>query len=150
MKIVSQSRFNERDFSLQRQDLAATLNYGPASASVVYTYGAANSAVGLPTTQQEITGTVGFKLTDRWSLLGSVRFDLDKGDPLTDMVQIKYADECFVLTATYTDSYISDPARDLVADRSIMLRFEWKYLGALNYKTNVLDSAVPASTSGNN
>ncbi len=149
-KIMSQTRFNETDFSLQREDLAAAINYGPVSASVVYTYAAANSGIGLYDTQQEITGTLGLKLTDRWSLLGSVRFDLDKGDPLTDMVQIKYADECFVLTATYTDTYITDPARDLVADRSIMLRFEWKYLGALNYKTNVLDSAVPAATSGNN
>jgi hypothetical protein len=30
-------------------------------------------------------------------------------------------------------------------DDTIMLRFEWKYLGQLNYSTNILDSVLPSS-----
>lgn len=145
-RIISQSRFDESTFELRREDLSATLNYGPVTASAVYTYAGANSVPGVSGELQGITGMVGLKLTDHWSVQASAVYDLSQSKPLTDALQIKYSDECFVLTATYQESYITDAARDLVADRSVMLRFEWKYLGQLNYKTTVLDSVVPTSS----
>lgn len=144
-RVISQSRFDTSDLSLRREDVGFNFLYGPVTAGAVYTYAAANSATGLASNQQEITGNLGLKLTDRWSVLGTARFNVETGQLLTDVLQVKYSDECFVLTATYTDSYINDPTRDIVADRSIMLRFEWKYLGAFDYKTNLLDTTTPVS-----
>ena len=59
---------------------------------------------------------------------------------LQDAVQLKYADDCFVLTGTYTETRITDPTRDIVPDRTFMVRVEFKYLGDFRYKTNALDS----------
>ncbi len=144
-RLLAQSRFNEQNLDLQRQDVGASFSYGPFAASAMYTFAAANSAVGMESSQQEVSGALGIRLNDQWTLSGGVRYDLDTSTPIADMVQLRYADECFVLTATFTDSYINDPARDLIADRSIMLRFEWKYLGQLQYRTTVLDSVIPGS-----
>jgi LPS-assembly protein len=115
------------------------------TAAAIYTYAGPNSVSGVTAELQGITGVFGLKLTDHWSMQASAVYDLTSNKPLTDSLQIKYSDECFVLTATYTDSYITDPTRDLVADRSIMLRFEWKYLGQLNYRTTILDNIMPSS-----
>lgn len=144
-RIISQSRFDESSFDLRREDLTAVLNYGPVTAAAIYTYAGPNSAPGVTSELQGITGVLGLKLTDHWSMQASAIYDLTLNKPLTNSLQLKYSDECFVLTATYTDSYITDPTRDLVADRSIMLRFEWKYLGQLNYRTTILDNIMPSS-----
>ena len=58
---------------------------------------------------------------------------------MSDFISVKYADECFVLTATYSESYYnSDTIQD---DRTLMLRFELKHLGEFNYASDTLDFA---------
>lgn len=68
-----------------------------------------------------------------------MRYDLDDATRLQDMIQVKYSDECFVLTASYTETFISNPELDLRPDRTLMLRFELKHLGEFKYKTDSLD-----------
>ena len=48
------------------------------------------------------------------------------------MFQVRYGDECFVLTATYTDNYYVNP--DIVDGQTLMLRFELKHLGEFGYR----------------
>ena len=61
------------------------------------------------------------------------------------MVQVRYADECFVLTATYTDNYYHNP--DIVDGQTLMLRFELKHLGEFGYATDVARLSRSASSS---
>ena len=44
-----------------------------------------------------------------------------------------------MLSATYEETFIDDPLRDIDPDRTVMLRFELKNLGGFKYKTDVLD-----------
>ena len=83
--------------------------------------------------------SLGLKLTTNWSVLGSLRYDIDAKDRIQDVVQLKYADECFVLTASYTETFVENSALDLKPDRTLMLRFELKHLGEFNYKTDQLN-----------
>ena len=46
---------------------------------------------------------------------------------IQDQLQLKYADECFVLTASYTETFVENAALDLKPDRTLMLRFELKH-----------------------
>ena len=144
-RIISQSRFDESSFDLRREDLSAVLNYGPVTAAAIYTYAGPNSAPGVTTELQGDYRRPRAQAHRSLEHAGLAIYDLTLNKPLTNSLQLKYSDECFVLTATYTDSYITDPTRDLVADRSIMLRFEWKYLGQLNYRTTILDNIMPSS-----
>jgi len=139
LSLISQSRFDERDWTLRRQDMAASANYGPVTGTLAYTYTAFDPVSGLLDTQQEIMTSVGLKLTTHWSVLGSLRYDIDAGQRIQDVLTLKYADECFVLTANYIETFVENSALDLKHDRTLMLRFELKHIGEFNYKTDQLN-----------
>ena len=139
LRLLSQSRLDEDTGDLRREDLSARFYYGPVTAQATYTYTAADPTRGLEISQQDIIGQVGLKLTDRWSLSGSMRYDLDDHNRLTDSLQVRYLDECFMLSVTYQETFINDPTRDIAPDQTFMLRFEFRNLGGFKYKTDTLD-----------
>ena len=148
-RLISQSRFDETDLSLRREDASAQVNYGPFTSQVTYAFTAAdpsillpspaNPAILVPLDQQDILASAMLRLTDRWSVGGGIRYDIQAGEVRQDSVQLKYSDECFVLTATYQELlYNSVTIND---DRSVMLRFELKHLGNFEAKTSTQDFA---------
>ena len=139
-RFIGQARFDESDFSLRRTDAFAEFNYGPLLAQGIYTFSGADPTQTVVKDQQELFGLLGLKLTDRWSILGSMRFDIDSHQRIQDALQLRYTDDCFVLTATYTETFITNPTIDIVPDRTVMLRFEFKYLGEYRYQTQSLDT----------
>jgi len=138
-RTIAQTRWDEDDFALRRMDLFGEVNYGPFLAQATYSYATFDPLDGRKTDQQDIFSVAGLQLTDRWSLLGSIRYDLDASAVIQDAIQLRYADDCFVLTATYTETFIDDDLRQLEEDRTLMLRFELKHLGEFRYKTDALD-----------
>ena len=147
---LAQARFDDETLALKRTDVFGVLNYGPLLAQASYTFAAASPTV-LGTTvpgsstlrdQQDVIGLLGLRVTDSWSVLGQLRFDIDARERIQDVIQLRYADDCFVLTATFTETFVTNVERDLHPDRSIMLRFELKNLGDFRYKTSVLDQAA--------
>lgn len=144
-KFIGQARFDERDLSVRRADALAQATYGPASFSAVYSY--TDSASGLSTPdqdRQEAIGLLSLKLAEHWWASGSLRYDLTADQARQSAVALTYGDECFVLTATYIETYVSDPSRDLTPDRTIMLRFQLKHIGDFQYKTDALDTLATA------
>jgi LPS-assembly protein len=150
-RVISQSRFDEDDLTLRREDLTAVFSYGPLLAGATYTYGSIYTNDGIIQNydeQEEILGYATLRLTDRWTLSGSIRYDLDNDEVLTDSIRLAYLDECFMLSATYSETYIEDPSRDIEPDQVVMLRFEFKHLGGFNYETNVVDTLGGEDASG--
>ena len=139
-RFISQSRFDQTDFSLRREDAAAQLIYGPVLAQVSYAFTASDPALGISTSEQDLSATGMLRLTDRWSIGGGIRYDIDAAELRQDSVQVKYADECFVLTATYQELFYNSATID--DDRSLMFRFEFKHLGEFKYRTDPLDFAL--------
>lgn len=148
-RAIAQARFDEQTLEVKRSDVFASLNYGPMIAQASYSFVAANPTLiasssapsSIVKDQQDIIGQLGFRVTDNWSVLGQVRYDIDAQERLQDVLQVRYADDCFVLTATFTETFITNVDRDLRPDRSVMLRFELKNLGDFRYKTSILDQA---------
>jgi LPS-assembly protein len=136
-RMIGQARFDEQDLTLRRSDVFAEVNYGPMFAQAIYTFSGADPTLPQAIDQQEIFGQIGLRLTDRWSILGSMRFDIDTHERIQDALQLRYADDCFVLTGTYTETFITDPTRNITEDRTFMLRFEFKYLGDFRYNTGL-------------
>ncbi len=137
-RLIAQTRFDEDSFSVRRTDIAGQLTAGPLLAQATYTFSALDPLIPNDD-QQDITGTLSLKLTERWSLAGMMRYDIDSGERLMDSVSLRYADECFVLTATYQETFITDVTKDLEPDRTVMLNFQFKHLGSYQYKTDALD-----------
>ncbi len=138
-RIISQSRFDEDDFELRREDLAFQFNYGPILAQAAYAYSAEDPEITTLDGQQDIFGFVQLQLDDRWSVAASARYDIDAHQSLSNSLQLRYADECFALTATYSELYYESETID--DDRTVMFRFEFKHLGEVAYKTDTLDFA---------
>ena len=147
-RLIAQSRFDEKDLELRREDLSARFAYGPITSQTTYTFTAADPTRGIDTNQQDIIQQFGLQLTDRWSILGALRYDIDTSQRLMDSLQLRYLDECFMLSATYQETFITDVSRDIAPDRSVMLRFELKHLGGFDYKTDVLDHSFGSSQTG--
>lgn len=139
VSLVGQARFDEEDFSLRRQDTALQATYGPFLAQAGYTFTQFNPKFGLIEDQEEALGTLGLRLTDRWSVVGQMRYDIDASERIQDVLQLKYQDECFVLTASYIETFVENAALDIRPDRTLMLRFELKNLGAYSYRTDALN-----------
>lgn len=137
--LVAQARFDEDDWSLRRQDTALNANYGPLLTQVGYTFTQFDPRLGEFDDQQEVLGTLGLRLTDRWSVIGQMRYDIDDATPIQDVYQIKYQDECFVLSASYIETFVENQQLDIRPDRTLMLRFELKHLGGYNYRTDALN-----------
>ena len=78
ISLISQSRFDEKDWSLRRQDTAVQTSYGPVTGTVAYTFSAFDPVTGLVDKQQEIMASLGLKLTTNWTVLGSLRYDIDR------------------------------------------------------------------------
>ena len=113
--------------------------------SAVYAYLNTDPTNGICTAQEDVYGSLNIQLTDRWSVAAAMRYDIDADQIASDMFQVRYADECFVLTATYTDNYYFNP--DIVDGQTLMLRFELKHLGEFGYSTDVLSGTSSASSS---
>jgi LPS-assembly protein len=138
-RLISQSRFNEDTFDLRREDAAVMGSFGPVSAQAGYSYAydAIDPITGLQLPQQELLGNVSLQLTNRWSVGATARYDVDASEMLYDSFLVKYADECFVLTASYIDSYFNSAT--IENDHTLMFRFEFKHLGDFQAKTDALD-----------
>jgi LPS-assembly protein len=135
-RVVTQARLDESDLSLRRQDTSLTTTLGPLSTTFQHAYVRYDDTLGSLGVQQDVLASGTLRLTDRWSLTGLVRYDIDSDLMLQDQIGIKYQDECFVLTATYIETRITDATRDIKPDQTIMLRFELKHLGEFGYKVN--------------
>jgi LPS-assembly protein len=139
LSMIAQARFDEHDFTLRRQDTAVQGTYGPLLTQVAYTFTQFDPKFGVFDDQQEVIGTLGLRLTDRWSVVGQLRYDIDARERVQDILQLKYVDECFALTVSYVETHVDNPALEIRPDRSVMVRFELKHLGEYNYRTDALN-----------
>jgi len=127
-RFIGQARFDKDNLNLRRTDLSASANYGPVNGSLIYANLDPQTGVGITTQREEIQANGSLQLTKYLSLIGSTRYDIAGSQRIDDSLGIKYSDDCFALTVTYQETFIRD--RDIQPNSSVMLRFEFKHLGA--------------------
>lgn len=141
LTLVAQGRFDTNTLALRRQDTLLTAGIGPFTGQLAYAFTRDNAqaitSLANTVSQQEVQATVGVKLSDRWSTAASVRYDIDNHNRLQDLFQVRYADECFVLTTSYTETFINNATLGIVPDRTVLVRFELKNLGSFGANTDV-------------
>ncbi len=127
--LLSQARFDQSDFSVRRIDASVGANLGYASGTVSYARATEADAGGGPDKlQEEMQADGRVAVTERWALLGGVRFDVDAELALSHSLGIQYSDECFALTVTYKETEYENA--DISPDETVMVRFDLKYLGS--------------------
>jgi LPS-assembly protein len=140
-RLIGQARFDEQDLTLRRADIAGMANYGPFSLAAIYAYTTANPALDVldQLDEQEITARLSIQLSAHWAATATLRYDIDANEARQTSAAISYSDDCFVLTATYIETLVEDPARALTPDQTVMFRFQLKHLGDFRYKTDILE-----------
>lgn len=134
LTFVAQSRFDDDNFELNRQDVYSKFVLGPLTGRLNYAYLRAD-ANGLGVDEQEILAAGNLKLTQYWSLFGGIRYDIEEEQRLSDFVGLKYSDECFSLSVSYNETFIDD--RDVEPDQSVRVYFTLKHLGGYGTQTDV-------------
>jgi LPS-assembly protein len=149
----AQSRFDEDNFGIQRTDLGARANYGLIEARVNYAdvlgqpiligdaaaegeeaqVVTSESVLAANQDREEIVGAAALSITDRWALLGNLRYDLTADQTITDGLGLRYQDDCFRLDVTYQRSFIED--QDIEPDQRFLVNFMLKYLGSYQFAT---------------
>lgn len=141
-RLVSQTRLDEDDFSVRRESLTGMVMFGPVMASTTYSFTDTVPELGITEAQEDIVASATVRLTDRWSIMGAFRYDLDEDRQLMDSIRLSYLDECFMLSATFSESYIVNADKSIEPDQTIMLRFEMKHIGGFNYETQSLGTLM--------
>ncbi len=108
LSLVAQSRFDENDWSLRRQDTAAG-QLRAAYGTLGYTFTHFDPVGGVFDNQQELLTALGLRLTNHWSILGQLALRPRCQHAHPGLIQLKYQDECFVLTASYIETFVENP-----------------------------------------
>ncbi|OFW71287.1 MAG: hypothetical protein A2W02_00510 [Alphaproteobacteria bacterium RBG_16_64_48] len=72
-------------------------------------------------------------ITQDWSLLANLRYDIATEQTITDGLGLRYQDDCFMLDVTYQRSFIRD--QDIEPDERFLVNFNLKYLGTYSLST---------------
>ncbi len=119
--LMSKQQFNSSTLQLERFDGIAKANFAGVSGSVDYALYAAQPALGWEFPREGLTGNLGYKFQDRWSVDGSLVLDMSRhyydtlGQttpilyPVGYSVGVGYKDDCTTLTIRYS-SNVSQPA----------------------------------------
>lgn len=144
LRFISQSRFDQKDLELKRQDVQVVAALGPLYGAASYVDAKAQPTLGFDEDREEFSGLAAVRLSEFWTLFADVRYDLAEDQFIRDSVGIRYADECFVLSVTYAQQFIEDG--DIKPDESVLVRFELKGVGSSSETTDSIGEISPEAS----
>lgn len=147
VSLVAQSRFDEQNFDIKRTDIGGSASVGPVAVGVSYadvvpeeatgpdgvTPVNSSNAVNDKQRRQEIQSKGSLALTDSWSLLGAVRYNIEDSQLISDGVGLQFQNDCLTLGVNYIQTNIQD--RDIKPETRVMVNFALKYLGAYQFES---------------
>jgi LPS-assembly protein len=148
LSFSAQSRFDHTTFDIRRTDLGSTAMYGPALVLVNYANVTPEPELALGQSREEIMTSGVLALTNDWSLLGNLRYDLVGDQTITDGLGLRYQDDCFLLDVTYQRSFIQD--QDIKPDERFLVSLNLKYLGAYALSSDASVAGVGLNGSDTN
>ncbi len=140
-RLVAQARFDENSFDVRRLDIGGSADYGPFSGSLNYVHAQPQPGLGVFDDREEVLAAASLQLTDLWSVYGDVRYNFEIDKAIERSIGVQYGQsgscDCFMMTAKYTRSEISD--RDIEPESTILVGFNFKNLGGADFKTDMTD-----------
>jgi LPS-assembly protein len=124
--VTARGRFDEDDLALNRGQIVAVGSYAENTASIGYTFLRESPASGIFEQRQELSTSASLKISENWSLLGGLVYDLRNNSRVSDALGIAFANDCFGLSATYSET--TDTYSDLVSGRQIFFRISLRTL----------------------
>ena len=126
-------RLDEKTLELRRTDVSASVSQDRYQASVTFTQLEAQPEYGFTKDNQAISTSSSLKVSEYWSVFGGVNYDIDDNKFSSRAIGISYADECTVLSISYSDTY--DPDNETANDWTVMGRLTFRTLGDIQLGT---------------
>jgi len=123
-------RLDEKSLDVRRTDLNATYARDRFETSLTFTQVDARPEYSYRNDNQTITTSSTVKVTENWSVFGSLNYDIDADKFNRRSVGLSYADECTIFSITYSDQY--DPNAETANDWTIGGRLVFRTLGEIN------------------
>lgn len=123
-------RLDEKTLDVRRTDLNATYSQERFETSLTFTQVDDRPDYSFDDDNQTITSSSTIKVTENWSVFGSVNYDIDSNSFNRRSVGISYADECTVFSIAYSDKY--DPNAETANDWTIGGKLVFRTLGEVN------------------
>jgi LPS-assembly protein len=103
--LISRFRLDEQTFDVRRVELEGRVNFERWTLGVLYGNYDAQPSIGLLARRQGVLTNGSVKLTQNWSLIGGLRFDLEAERVNQTNLGLGYIDDCFGVRVTYTTDY---------------------------------------------
>ena len=133
--LTARARLDDNDLTVNSTGLTAIGTYRGSIASVDYNYVRESPASGVFRRREELTAATSLKIADNWSVLGSLTFDLRNDNRVAQSLGLAYADDCFAISATYSET--TDSYSDLASDRRIFLRVTLRTIGDSEFSSQL-------------
>ncbi|QLF70004.1 LPS-assembly protein LptD [Peteryoungia desertarenae] len=133
LSLSTSVRLDEKSLELRRTDVSASVSRDRYQASVTFTQLEAQPQYGFTNDNQSVSTSSSLKVSEYWSVFGGVNYDIDANKFSSRAIGISYADECTVLSISYSDTY--DPANKTANDWTVMGRLTFRTLGDIQLGT---------------
>ena len=134
-RLGTRFRFDEADLSLERLELTASAQKGPATIDLGYVALAAREALGVPDDRQEVTADATLRIGEHVSTYAGARYDIDDQRAVTSRFGATWADECFSIGFGYSGSYYDDSGA--TADHSVSINVSLRTIGGGAYTQDI-------------
>ena len=121
-------RFDETSFAVRRFEAESRANYDRWIVMLLYGQYAAQPQLGFLNDRQGILSSLSYKLTTNWTVMGSIRYDLNANQVQQYQVGVGYIDDCFILALNYITSYAYS-GNPTSIDHRILLQLSLRTLG---------------------
>jgi len=135
LSFVTRFRFDKDDLSLRRFEAETTSRWDRLTLSTIYSRYEAQPMIGYLERRNGVYQTANYQFHDYWSIMGGVRYDLERGRIDFGTVGLTYTDECIAISATYVADYTNLITSSPV--HKFMLRLNLRTLGETGFKQNL-------------
>ena len=134
--LVAQGRFDDETLDIKRTTLGSRGAVGPLGYMINYAQTAPEEITSSQPYREEIVGRGVLALTDTWSLLGGIRYDLDDDAVRLGGAGIRYRNDCLMASLVFEQSNITDDV--ILPETRVTFNISLKYLGSYQFQTQSL------------
>jgi LPS-assembly protein len=135
LALISRFRFDNDDMSMQRFEFEGRTAFDRFTISALYGFYEAQPDLGFYDRREGVYTTGTMKLTDNWSLLGGLRYNLEESEVDYSVVGISFINDCFGLSFSYQSDYTESGNRERVD--TFLLKISLRTLGEGGFSTKI-------------
>ena len=127
LALVTRGRLDDKDLDVNRGEVNAIAAHEGNLLSIGYAYLRESPSAALFDDRQEVNAAAVVAVTENWSVLGSMIYDIDHNSPVTQSFGLAYLDESLEFSTVYSET--PEQYSDLVTGRQVFVRLNLRTLG---------------------